>query len=147
MKTAVHLIQAKASDLEITYKIFCTSLKPYLEKLWDWDEVHQRKIHKKKFKPSKTNLIEFEEQIVGFMVLSEKEKEFYIENLLIDQTFQNLGIGTEVMQRMIQKSISEKKNIRLQVFKINTKAQKFYQDLEFKKTSENEFNFEMKRSF
>lgn len=51
------------------------------------------------------------------------------------------------MQRMIQKSISEKKNIRLQVFKINTKAQKFYQDLEFKKTSENEFNFEMKRSF
>ena len=147
MKTAVHLIQAKASDLEVTYQILCNSLKPYLEKLWDWDEVHQRKIHKRKFKPSKTSLIKFHEQIVGFMVVSEKDQEVYIENLLIDQSFQNLGIGTEVMQRLIRKSNSEKKAIRLQVFKINTKAQKFYQNLEFEKTSENEFNFEMKRFF
>ncbi|MGC1633253.1 MAG: GNAT family N-acetyltransferase [Gelidibacter sp.] len=127
--------------------ILCTSLKPYLEKLWHWDEVHQRTIHKKKFTPVKTSLIKFHEQIVGFMVVSEKDQEIYIENLLIGQYFQNLGIGTEVMQRMIQKSISEKKVIRLQVFKINIKAQKFYEDLEFKKTSENEFNFEMKRFF
>lgn len=147
LKTEVHLVKAKSSDVGVTYQIMCNSIKPYLEKLWDWDETHQQTIHNKKFKASKTSLIVFQKQIVGFMVLSEKNNEIYIENLLIDRQFQNSGVGTEVMQRMIQKSISEKKSIRLQVFKINTKAQKFYQDLEFEKTSENEFNFEMKRHF
>lgn len=125
----------------------CNSIKPYIEKLWDWEDLHQRKIHKKKFKASKISLIEVEEKIVGYIVLSENDKEIYIENLLIEQLFQNLGIGKKVMQSLIQKSSIKKKPIRLQVFKINTKAQKFYQNLGFDRTSENEFNFEMKKCF
>lgn len=125
----------------------CNSIKPYLEELWDWDEMHQQKIHKKKFRASKTSLIEFQEKIIGYIVISEKDTEIYIENLLIDNSFQNLGIGKEVMKNVIRKSNLEKKPIRLQVFKINMKAQKFYQNLGFDRTSENEFNFEMKKCF
>ena len=143
----VKLINANASDVEITYQIMCNAMKPYIEKLWIWDEMHQRKIHKKKFKPSKTSMIEFEQNRVGYLVISEFDTEIYIENLLIENAFQNLGIGNEVMKSIIQKYSLEKNSIRLQVFKINTKAQKFYLNLGFEKTSENEFNFEMKRFF
>lgn len=145
LKSTVNLIESKVSDLEITYQIMCNSFKPYFEKLWDWDEAHQQKLHKKKFKVSKTKLIQFREQIVGYIVVSEKNREIYIENLLIDKAFQNRGIGSEVMETIVQKSVLEKKVIRLQVFKINTRAQQFYQNLGFEKTSETEFNFEMKR--
>lgn len=147
MKTVIKLIPAKTSDLEKTYQIMCNSFKSYFEKLWIWDELHQRKLHKRKFKSTKTSLIEFCDQCVGYIVLSENNTEVYIENSLINQSFQNLGIGTEVMKRIIQTSFSKKKTIRLQVFKINTKAQKLYKTLDFEKTSENEFNFEMKRYF
>lgn len=81
------------------------------------------------------------------IVISENDTEIYIENFLIDNTFQNLGIGKEVMKSIIQKSSLENKSIRLQVFKIDTKAQKFYRNFGFERTSENEFNFEMKSCF
>ena len=93
------MVEAKSSDVEVTYQIMCNSLKPYLVKLWDWDEAHQQKIHRKKFKASKTHLIKFQEEIIGYMVVSEKDKEIYLEHLLVDDQFQNLGIGTEVMHR------------------------------------------------
>ncbi|MEO8934464.1 MAG: GNAT family N-acetyltransferase [Xanthomarina sp.] len=141
------MIEAKPSDVEITYQIMCNSIKLYIEKLWAWDDTHQQKIHKKKFKATKTILIEFQKTIVGYLVLSENENEIFLENLLIDVSFQNLGIGKDVMKSVIKKSNSEMKTIRLKVFKINMKAQKFYQNLGFEKTSENEFNFEMKRAF
>lgn len=143
----VNLLKASSSDDEIVYQLMCNSIKPYFEKLWDWDEVHQQKLHKKKFKVSKTRIVEFQEKIVGYLVLSESNTEIYIESLMIDFSFQNIGIGKEVMKNIIQKSTSEKKHIRLQVFKINTVAQRFYQNLGFEKTSESEFNFEMKRYF
>lgn len=147
MKTAITLIQANPSDVEITYQIMCNSIKPYIEKIWTWDDILQQGIHKKKFDISKTRLIVFQGDIVGYIAISENDKEIYIENLLVEKTFQNLGIGNEVMKRIIQESCSEKKPIRLQVFKINTEAQKFYRNLGFERTSEKEFNYEMKRSF
>ena len=147
MTTLIKLKKANLSDVEITYQIMCNSIKPFIEKLWNWDEGHQQSLHKKKFKASKTSLIVFREEIVGYFVLSEKDCEIYIDNFLIDNSFQNLGIGKEVMNSIIQKSGIEKKPILLQVFKINTHAQRFYRHLGFEKISENEFNFEMKRSF
>lgn len=147
LETLVNLRKAKPSDVGITYQIMCNSIKPYIQKLWGWDDSHQQKIHKKNFRASKTTLIEYQKKIIGYLVISENDTELYIENLLIDGSFQNLGIGNVVMKRVIQKSASEKKSIRLQVFKINTKAQKFYQNLGIEKTSENEFNFQMIKAF
>lgn len=144
MKTSINLIASKTSDIGITYQIVCNSIKPYIKKLWGWDDVHQQKIHQKKFKVSKTKLIQFEDQIVGFIVVNHSDNEIYLENLLIDQHFQNLGIGKEIMGNIIEKAILEMKTIRLQVFKINYRAQHFYERLGFKRISENEFNFEMK---
>lgn len=142
-----HFIKAKSSDVELTYQIKCNSIKPYVERLWPWDDTHQQKLHKKKFNALNTSLIEFQEKIIGYIVISETNSEIYIENFMIDNTFQNLGIGKSVMERIIQKSCSKKKIIRLQVFKINIGAQRFYENLGFERISEKEFNFEMKRSF
>tara|TARA_R110000868_G_scaffold91812_2_gene254400 strand:- start:14806 stop:15180 length:375 start_codon:yes stop_codon:yes gene_type:complete len=118
-----------------------------VEKIWSWNEPYQKEIHKAKFIASDIKIIEHKKQAVGYLILKDTDNEIYIENLLIEKEFQNLGIGKEVMQKIIERANSEKKLIRLQVFKINIKAQRFYKNFGFKKTSEKENHIGMKKNW
>lgn len=139
------LINAKNSDLEKTYRIKTKSIKPYVEKIWGWDENYQHKIHLENFVASEVKLIEYNKQIVGLTIVKESEKEIYLQSILIEKEFQNKGIGKIFMRTLIEKANSEEKKILLQVFKINTKAQKFYKKLGFEKISEMENHFRMEK--
>lgn len=141
----MNLINAETSDLEITYRIKRNSIKQYVEKIWGWNDSFQREIHKQKFIAHDIKLIEHNEKKIGFIVIKETDLEIYIENLLIEQNFQNLGIGKLVMEPIIKRAKTKKKQIRLQVFKINSKAQRFYVNLGFEKISDLENHIEMKK--
>lgn len=141
----MNLTEAKISDFKITYRIKRKSIKSYVKKIWGWNESYQQEIHKQNFIPSDTKLIEYKKQKIGFIVIKETTKEIYIENLLIEKEFQNLGIGKIVMDRIMDKANKKNKIIRLQVFKINIKAQKFYRNIGFIETSETENHIEMKK--
>ena len=118
-----------------------------MEKIWSWNDQFQKKIHKTNFTASDTKIIEQNGKEVGYIVLKETIDEIYIENLLIENEFQNLGIGKAIMEKIIERANSEEKLIRLQVFKINIKAQKFYQNLGFEKNSETENHIGMKKNW
>ncbi len=134
-KTKISLRNAENSDLEKIYRIKSKSIKPYIEEIWGWKEAYQREVHINNFVALDTQLIVYKRQEIGYIVMKETVKEIYIENLLIKEEFQNLGIGNEVMGQIFDRANSENKIIRLQVFKINTKAQRFYENLGFEKTS------------
>lgn len=138
---------AQNSDLEITYLIKSKSIKPYVDKIWGWNESYQREIHKDNFAAFDTQIIKYKEQEIGYIAIKETGKEIYIENLLIVEEFQNLGIGKEIMEKVIEKASSEKKLMRLQVFKINSNAQRFYQKLGFENALEKEYHIEMSKSW
>lgn len=143
----LNLRNAEKSDLELTFRIKINSLKPYIEKIWIWNDVHQHKMHEVNFIPSNTKIIEYDKQEIGYLVLKETKREIYIENLLIEKTFQNLGIGQKIMEKIIEQANLDKKQIQLQVFKINDKAQRFYRNLGFEKTFENENHIGMMKNW
>ncbi|MBK0382169.1 GNAT family N-acetyltransferase [Pedobacter sp. SD-b] len=143
----LNLRDAINKDLELTYRIKTNSIKMYVERIWTWNKKTQRKIHETNFMASKTKIIIHDLREVGYLVLKETFDEIYIENLLIDNEFQNLGIGKTIMKEIIERATSEKKLIYLQVFKINIKAIKFYRNLGFEKTSEMENHVGMKKKW
>jgi len=102
----LNLINAETSDLEITYRIKRNSIKQYVEKIWGWNDSFQREIHKQKFIAHDTKLIEHNEKKIGFIVIKETDLEIYIENLLIEQNFQNLEVSYGTNNK---KSRNEKK--------------------------------------
>ena len=57
-----------------------------------------------------------------------------------------MGIGKILMRQIIERANSVNKPIRLQVFKVNLKAQRFYKRLGFEKISEMENHIEMKKT-
>tara|TARA_R110001583_G_scaffold11973_2_gene53372 strand:- start:47 stop:409 length:363 start_codon:yes stop_codon:yes gene_type:complete len=115
-------------------------------KIWGWDESYQREIHKQKFVASETEIIIYNEQEIGILIVKESGNEIYLQSILIEKKFQNLGIGRMIMERIIERANSVKKPIRLQVFKVNLKAQRFYEKLGFEKISEMENHIGMKKN-
>lgn len=95
---------------------------------------------------SNTKIIEKNGREVGYLVLKETLNDIYIENLLIENQSQNLGMGKSIMEKIIERLNYEKKFIRLQVFKINIKAQKFYKNLGFEINLETKNHIEMKKT-
>ena len=141
----MHLRPAKASDFEPTYQIARNAIKPYVAQNWGWDEVYQRAYHKNKFVAADVQLIEVDDQTIGLIIVQEYEDEMFLQNLLIEQVFQNQGIGNKVMQSLIARANAAQKPIRLQVFKINVKALRFYTGLGFKNTGEMEHHYNMEK--
>ena len=135
IRPSIILRNAQNSDFELTYRIKSKSIKPYVEEIWGWKEAYQQENHKINFAPLITQIIIYKKQEIGYVVNKDTVEEIYIENLLIAKEFQNLGIGNEVMGKIIERANSERKSIHLQVFKINTKAQGFYHNLGFRKIS------------
>jgi ribosomal protein S18 acetylase RimI-like enzyme len=141
----IQLREASNSHLELTFEIKKQSIKPYVEELWGWDEQLQRQLHIKSFNPADISLIDYKGQTIGFTVIKETDEAIFVHNILIMSKFQNLGIGKQLMNDVITKSTSVQKPIRLQVFKINEKALRFYKTSGFEECGETEFHLKMNR--
>ncbi|WP_417873997.1 GNAT family N-acetyltransferase [Xanthomarina gelatinilytica] len=146
MTSNLTFIPAKYEDWKLTFEFKKDGLKSYVEKIWGWDEKIQKKMHKDNFDPKKTEIIQSENNQIGFWTIQTSESEIYLENLILGKEFQNNGFGTKIMDLIIRKSEKEKKSIRLRVLKENKRAKKFYEKLGFETILESENHYEMKKT-
>lgn len=138
---------AKYEDWKLTFEFKKDGLKSYVEKIWGWDEKKQIKLHKENFAPKKTEIIQSENNEIGYWTIRASDSEIYLENLILGKYFQNSGFGTKIMSLIIQKAEKEKKSIGLRVLKENKRAMKFYESLGFDKISETENHYELKKNW
>ena len=136
--------QATNSDFELTFQIKSDSIKPYIEKIWGWNYELQLDFHKKDFKPAQIQIILDESgQEIGLLNKVETDQSIHLLNLLIRDTAQGKGIGTNILKDMILQSRLTNRKIELQVFKINDGARRLYQKLGFSIIAETEFHYQM----
>ncbi len=134
---------AKPSDLDLTYNIKVKSLKPYVEQIWGWDEDVQKKLHIERFDYHKTSIIVKGNIDIGLYELREQDETVFIDNILIIEGFQSQGIGSLILHKIITLAKQKGFNIRLQVFKINRRAKKFYERWDFIQIDEAKFHYVM----
>lgn len=73
----------------------------------------------------------YDKQEIGFIGLKVYDDEIYIYRFLIDENFRGKGIGTEVLNLIIDRARYENKDISLDVFEKN-EAKKLYERVGFK---------------
>ncbi len=136
--------QAKDNDFGLTFTIKSNSIKQLVEKIWGWDNAIQIDYHQKQFNPNNTKIIMYENNEVGYISVFNSGDIIFIENIFIDTTFQSKGIGTKVILDTITTAVEQNKHIELQVFKINERAIRFYERLNFQKYDQTELHYKMR---
>nr|MBC7611372.1 GNAT family N-acetyltransferase [Pseudopedobacter sp.] len=136
--------QANDNDFDFTFKIKTNSTKQLVEKIWGWDDTVQLDHHKNQFNPHKIKIIIDEKQQVGYISTFVIENILFIENILIDTPFQGKKIGTKVLIDTIKSAVEQKKRVELQVFKINDRAIKLYERLNFQTFGQTDLHYKMR---
>lgn len=112
------------SDLEWLDPFYEELMRPYVELTHKWDRTKFRE----SFSPEHTHIIQFNNQDIGMLKVEQRNGYIFLGDIQIKKEFQGQGIGSKLVNDLIQKSKSQALPIRLRVLKGNP-AKKLYQHL------------------
>lgn len=117
---------ATNSDLEWLDPFYEELMKPYVELTHKWDRTKFRE----SFSLEHTHIIQFHNQDIGMLKVEQRDGYIFLGDIQIKKEFQGKGIGSRLINDLIQNSKSQALPIRLRVLKGNP-AIKLYQRVGF----------------
>jgi ribosomal protein S18 acetylase RimI-like enzyme len=131
-------------DSELIFDIKKRSIRPYVEKMFGWDEEWQRQFVYKNYRPENIEFIIAEDHCIGILEVVEDDSEIFLKNILIVDEYQGKGIGASILEGLIEKAEALHKPIRLEVLAVNERAEAFYKRQGFEVTERNNIKVCMK---
>lgn len=126
-----YLSDATDNDFSFVYELKKIAYKEYIDKIWGWDDDFQIKFHRENFSSRNTKIINAGQQPIGSVDVKAEEKSIFISGLYILPQYQGKGIGTSIINGLIEMATKEKKRLELEVLRVNTRAQRLYTNLGF----------------
>lgn len=130
--------QAIAQDIDILDSIYTENMKKYVEKVYPWNP----QLFRNGFFPQDYQVLEINHQIIGFMKLVSSETEIYLAEIQIIKDYQKQGIGTKLIQSVMQQAQADNKILWLKVIQGNP-AKKLYEKLGFTELRKSLYHFIM----
>lgn len=137
------LRKVNQEDFEFLFYLKKKSLQKYIQQTWGWDEQWQRDYFSKNFNPKELKIIVQNHQDIGVISIIDKDDKLFLSKIEILPTFQSKGIGSSLIKDILEKANLLKKNVTLQVLKVNKRAKSLYERLGFEILDENESHYFM----
>lgn len=135
---------AVPEDFDFLFMLHEAAMRPYVEDAFGpWQAEWQRAYFRARFNPAEVRLIQLEGQDVGVLHVQERTEEIFLVSLEILPEYQGRGIGTTVMQELIESARQQGRPLALRVLKGNLRARYLYQRLGFGVTGENDSHYIM----
>jgi len=131
---ALDLRAASEQDREFLYALHCSTMREVIERTWGWDDTWQRADFEKRFAAYTVSIIEAGSRSVGSLWLEQRPDSLYIHDLEIEPASQGRGIGTAVIEMVIEQGTSRGLPIVLSVVPANPRAMRLYERLGFRVT-------------
>ena len=152
LNISLELLEAKHN--EAVMKIFKES-HPYLSGICGISEEQKNNIITQQFTieqeqmismypEAELNMIIYEEKPVGIIYLYYGEKAHRILEIGLLEEYRGRGIGSHIVNRVIDNAVEKKKAVFLQVSWFNEAAYRFYEKLGFKLVENKGIAYEMK---
>ena len=141
----ISLKKLEKAEFEFVYNLKKECYKPYVEKYFgEWRETEQRSRFEQSINASAryTKLIMLNCEPVGFFSGRRVGQDYEIENICVLPSFQNKGVGTAVLKKVIAQN--KARDILLKVFKGNP-AQNLYERLGFRQYDQNDSHIFLKK--
>lgn len=134
--------KASQEDLNILAQIHTQNMRDYVAINYPWDS----NLFIKNFHYDDYSIVQNRQEIIGFLKIVSEENALYLGEIQIKHTYQNQGIGTKILQYLIDDNRLSCRRIWLQVLKGNP-AIRFYSRLGFKVFTETKTHYKMQITF
>lgn len=140
----IALRPAQAADLAFCRRITHDAMRWIVEQLFGWDEARQIDRFARQWNLDEVRIMTVGGEDAGWLQTAPVEDAVFLKQIYLDRPFQRQGIGTRVVQIIIDEARREGKAVTLGVVK-NNPARRLYERLGFRATREDEYKFYMRR--
>jgi GNAT superfamily N-acetyltransferase len=144
MTDPLSLRPAEAGDFDFCRRLYFEGMAQIIAAL-KLDEARQRESFARQWQVTEVRIIVFAGEEIGWLQTALREGAVFLAQIYIDQGFQGRGIGTRVLQGLLETASRECKAVELGVVKINP-ARRLYERLGFVATHEDQYKVYMRRS-
>jgi ribosomal protein S18 acetylase RimI-like enzyme len=96
------------------------------------------------FEPDQITVALVGEKLVGYIQVEPQGEALYIRMLLLAAEYRRQGIGALILELVLSAASEQHLGVKLQVFKINESAKRFYERHGFRVVGETSTSLEMK---
>ena len=133
---------ATPNDHDLIYALKAESVRPYVEKIWGWDEDYQKKDFDGDFsRMEQFNVIEVDGRFVGFVQYYFEYPYFEVVEIHLLPEYRGKGIGSQILRYLQKACIAQNRKIRIGCFKENHRVKHLYQKLGFMQTKETDTHY------
>lgn len=133
----LRLREATPDDLELAYAITEDAMRSHVEATWGaWDPVEQMRLHRANFRPQTHRIIVVDDTVAGLLAVEDFPTYTWLVKLYLLQAHRGRGIGSKVLEKLLDDARAQGKQVTLQVLKVNERAQRLYARHGFKITEE-----------
>ena len=135
---------AREEDIDVLFQIHKDAYEENVSKIWGWDDEWQSDIFRKSIVLENVQVIEVQGTPIGYVSVDRKEDLIFMQSIAITSSHRSKGIGTKMIEAIIEESEASGIPVHLQVMKIN-RARGLYERLGFKIYGDTENHFKFKR--
>lgn len=135
--------RAREADSDFVFAVKEAAFREYVDQVWGWDPIRQRKMHDARFASQDVRIIRFQANDIGYFSTSSTAGSVRVHQIFILPEYQGKGFGSSCMNRIVADARAQKKPVTLQVLKINTRGISFYRRLGFKIVCEDETHVQL----
>ena len=135
--------KAERTESEAIYNLYRLVMHAYVSEIWGWNDKWQESDFLTHFDPKDTTLVYKERELAGYSQVESRDEQLFIRMLVVHPHHQRKGIGSQLLASIIASGKEQSKSIRLEAFKINDEAKKFYETKGFIVEGENTSSFIM----
>lgn len=133
---------ATPGDHDLIYGLKAASIRPYVEKIWGWDEEYQRGEFDRDFSAiEEYQVIEVDGRFAGFVQACCAYPFYEINEIHLLPEYRGKGIGSNLLWRVQNEHVARGEWLRIGCFKENHRAKALYQRLGFVQTEETDTHY------
>lgn len=140
--SAIMFRKAEMEEMDWAYELFKAGMQQYITETWGWNELFQRHSFQVNLPASSFIIASINNEDIGGYCIKYKPDHWHLEMLLLEPKRQRQGLGTQIMQHIMQQAGQQQLPVQLNVLK-NNPAHDFYRVLGFKVYAEDVFRYKM----
>lgn len=119
---------AKEEDRDFLFDLHRQAMRDYVEPVWGWDDLAQRRLFDERFASRPFQVIQVEGDSIGVLQLEDRPGEVVLDLIELLPAWQGKGIGTAIIRSLL----AQGKAVSLRVLTTNPRAAALYERLGFR---------------